>query len=201
MKGQNNLFVIIFVLIVIAMIGVFFIINYNGLVISEKVVEESQAQIATVLKRRLSLIPNLVQIVKGYAEHEKDTLIAVTQARTNAVNTLKSLGSDGGYTKKDILKLQVSQTQLDGAIKGIFALVENYPSLKASSNFMALQDQLEGTENRIAVARQRYNVAVRVFNSKVETFPGVFIAPMFGFSEKGFFETEAKSYEDIEIEF
>ena len=201
MKEQNNLFIIIFVLIVFAAIGVFFILNYNGLVIAEKGVEEAQAQIATVLKRRLDLIPNLVQTVKGYAKHEKDVLIAVTQARANAVNTLKGLGSEGGYTKDDILKLQASQTQLKGAIKGIFALAENYPSLKASSNFMALQDQLEGTENRIAVARQRYNVAVRVFNSKVQTFPGVFIAPMFGFSEKGYFETESKAYDAVKIEF
>lgn len=98
-------------------------------------------------------------------------------------------------------ELAASQAALTKSIRGIFALIENYPNLRASSNFMALQDQFEGTENRIAVARQRYNHAVRNYNTKIETFPGLFLAPMFGFGEKEFYEAKEDAYEPVKAEF
>ena len=146
MRGQTSLFFVVFLVIVLSILGVFLIINYNGLVKTEKAVEEAQAQIATVCQRRLDLLPNLIETVKAYAKHEKETFIAVTQARTKAKSALDAvsgeIGSSGG-----IKELAASQAALTKSIRGIFALVENYPNLRSSSNFMALQDQFEGTEN------------------------------------------------------
>lgn len=203
MKGQTNLFLIIFLVIVIALVSVVIILNYNGLVKAEKVVEGSKAQIATVCQRRLDLIPNLIETVKGYAKHEKETLTAVTLARARAMGVLEDVGKEEGKGAgtPSMAQLAASQAALKHAVKGIFALAENYPNLRASSNFMALQDQFEGTENRISVARQRYNVAVRNYNAKIETFPGVFLAPMFGFGEKEFYEAKEEAYEPVKAKF
>ncbi len=199
MKGQTSLFIVLTLVIVTALLSVVVVLQYNGLVKSEKIVDESLAQIATVCQRRLDLIPNLVQTVKGYAQHEQQTLIAVTEARNQAAGALKA-AKDGALPK--VSELAASQAGLTTAVKGIFALIENYPQLRASSNFMALQDQLEGTENRIAVNRQRYNSATRAYNTKIETFPGVIIAPVFGFNEKEYYEVkDEKAYDSVNVKF
>jgi LemA protein len=201
MKGQSNLFLIIFLIIALAAVSIVLILNYNGLIKTEKAVHEAKAQIETVCQRRLDLIPNVIEAVKGYAKHEQQTLLAITQARTQAMGVLDEIGQKEDLTKETIVKLESSQTELTKALKSVFALIENYPDLKASMNFLALQDQFEGTENRIAVARQRYNMAVRTYNSKIETFPGVFLAPIFGFGEKEFYEAKAEAMDPVRAEF
>ena len=201
MRTQTGIFAAVFVVIVVAVVSVIVIFSYNGLVTSEKTVEEAKAQIETVLQRRLDLIPNLIETVRAYAKHEKETLLKITQARARALGVLEGVAKKGDLSKDEILKLQASQGELTAAMRNLFALVENYPDLKASANFMALQDQFEGTENRIAAARQRYNLAVRYFNAKIQRFPGVFLAPMFGYDEKVFFEAKKEATEPIKAKF
>ncbi len=199
-QGQAAIALLVVVVLVIGAMGLVVTLTYNGLVMAEKTVEESKAQIATVCQRRLDLIPNLIETVKGYAQHERATLTAVIEARAAAQKAL-SAAKEGGFTKEGIAQLQQTQARLTGAFRGIFALMENYPNLRASSNFLALQDQFEGTENRIAVARQRYNSAVKTYNAKIEMFPGVFIAPMFGYTEKDSWEAEEKAYQAPKAKF
>ncbi len=201
MKGQVVLSLIIVLILVFAAVGIVLILNYNGIVKSEKAVEEAKAQIEAVLQRRLDLIPGLVEIVKGYAQHEKETLIAVTRARSGAEDILQEISAKKSLTKQDMSALAASQTELMNTLKSLFALVENYPDLKASTNFLALQDQLEGTENRISVNRQRYNYEVRMYNTKIATFPGNILVPLFGFEEKGSFEAKEEAQEPVKIKF
>ena len=201
MRTPTGIFAAVFVIIVLAVVSVIVIFSYNGIVTSEKAVDEGQTQIETVLQRRLDLIPNLIETVRAYAKHEKETLLRITQARARALGVLEGVAKKGNLSKDEILKLQASQGELTAATRSLFALMENYPDLKASANFMALQDQFEGTENRIAAARQRYNLAVRYFNAKVEKFPGVFLAPMFGYEEKVFFEAEKEAAKPIKAKF
>ena len=201
MKGNTALFMLVFVVVILGAVGLFVIAQYNGFVEDEKRVEEAKAQIASVCQRRLDLMPNLIATVKGYAKHEKETLAAVIQARQNAKTILDGLNKKGGFSKEELAALQASQQKVTSAFRGIFALVENYPDLKASSNFMALQDQFEGTENRIAVARQRYNSSVKNYNTKIEKFPGIVLAPMFGYGEKDFFEAKTEAFEPVKAKF
>lgn len=136
--------------------------TYNGLVKAEKQVEEAKAQIEVASQRKLDLIPNLVETVKAYARHEKETLTAVAAARSNVQNVLNGIVMDKSISKDQMTKLAASESELKGNLTSLFALAENYPSLKANTNFVTLQDQLEGTENRISVARHRYNYSVRI---------------------------------------
>ena len=199
MRGQATLFIVAFLVIVMALVGLGLILNYNGLVKSEKGVEEAQAQIATVCQRRLDLLPNLIETVKAYASHERETLEAVTLARAQAEAALQGLAKGKG--EQAMGEVAATQAGLSQAMRGIFALVENYPNLRAAQNFMALQDQFEGTENRIAVARQRYNSAVRQYNSRIETFPGVIVAPLFGFGPGDYYEAKEQAYEPVVAQF
>jgi len=201
MRGQVVLSLVVVIVVIMSVIGILLITTYNGIVKSEKAVEEAKAQIETVLQRRLDLIPNLVETVKGYAQHEREVLIAVTKARGDAQDILQKIEKKKSLSKEDMQGLATSQSTLTKTLKTLFALVENYPDLKASTNFLALQDQLEGTENRISVARQRYNYEVRIFNSKISTFPGVIIAPMFGFTEKASFEAKEEAGEPVKVKF
>jgi LemA protein len=145
---------------------------YNRLVSLEEKVEKARADIEVQLNRRLDLIPNLVETVKGYASHERETLQSVTEARQQVV---KAEGLPA--------KLAANQ-QLTGALTRLLAVVERYPDLKASQNFRMLQDQLEGTENRISVARTRYNEAVRAYNTAIRSFPTLIIAKLLGFDPR-----------------
>ena len=201
MKAQVGLFLIIGLIVILGVFGIGLILTYNSLVKSEKAVEEAKAQIETVIQRRLDLIPNLVETVKGYAQHEREVLLKVTQARAKAQTLLEKISSKKSLSKEDFIALSASQSELTKTLKSLFALVENYPDLKASTNFLSLQDQLEGTENRIAVARQRYNYAVRIYNTKIKTFPGNIIAPMFGFGEKDYFKAKEEATEPVRVKF
>lgn len=176
-------------LIIVAVL-VFFVINtYNGLVVMAEDVDNAWAQVENQLKRRSDLIPNLVNTVQGFAAHEQEAINSVTSARAQ-------LG--GAATVPD----QISAAQqLDSAISRLLVVVENYPDLKANQNFLALQDQLEGTENRIAVERQRYNEQVAGYNKKIKRFPTNVFAGMLGFSERNYYEPPAGDLELPEVKF
>jgi LemA protein len=171
--------IVIVVVVLIALVVVFFAI-YNSLVRLRNQMQNSWSQIDVQLKRRHDLIPNLVETAKGYMKHERATLEAVTQARNAAVDASgKGVGQ---------------QAQAEGALSGFltrfFAVAENYPDLKANQNFLALQEELTSTENKIAFSRQNYNDQVLFYNNKIQMFPSNIMAGMFGFSKRDFFEVE-----------
>jgi LemA protein len=153
--------------------------QYNGLVKLRNLVQEAWRQIDVELQRRHDMIPNLVETVKGYAKHERETFEAVTKARASAANPNLSPGEHA-----------VQENMLTQALGKLFAVVENYPQLKADALFQQLQTELTNTEDRIAAGRRFYNANVRTMNTKVETFPTNIIAGMFGFKRQEYFETE-----------
>jgi LemA protein len=166
------------ILAVVVVLAIYLIALYNGLVQKRNRVDNSWAQIEVQLKRRHDLIPNLIETVKGYAAHERGTFEAVTQARTAA------MGAQGPA------QTGAAEGFLSQALGRLFAVAEAYPDLKASTNFLDLQQQLQETENRIAVSRQVYNDTVLTFNNGIQVFPAVLIAGMFGFTRREFFEIE-----------
>lgn len=166
---------------VAALIIVFLIFVYNGLVRLRNQVDEAWNQISVQLKRRHDLIPNLVNAVKGYMDFEQETLTKVIEARSAAVTAQQ--GGPGNAA-------QAGQAEnfLTGALRQLFALVENYPELKANQNVMQLQEELTTTENQIGFSRQHYNSTVRELNTSIQTFPNVLVAGMFGFRERDYFQ-------------
>jgi LemA protein len=173
----------IILIVVVAVIVLFLILTYNGLVRLRNMVDEAWNQISVQLKRRHDLIPNLVNAVKGYMDFEQETLTRVIEARNQAV-TAQQAGPGGAA--------QAAQAEnfLTGALRQLFALVENYPDLKANQNVLELQEELTTTENQIGFSRQHYNSTVREFNTSVQTFPNVLIAGMFGFRDRDYFQIE-----------
>ena len=165
------------ILIVLGLVIISIVMLYNSLVVAKQRVKEGASDIETQLKRRYDLIPNLIETVKGYAKHEKETFERVVEARNSAMN-IQSLGE----------QKSVAENMLSDTLKSIFALSENYPKLQANENFLALQQELADTENKIQASRRFYNSTVLAFNTKIETFPGVFIAKIFGFTPEKFFE-------------
>ena len=168
-------------LVFLLIIGGLFVIAvgiYNGLVVLRNRVDNAWSQVDVQLKRRYDLIPNLVETVKGYAKHEREVFQNVTEARTRAINA---------STVKD---QSAAENQLTGALKTLFAVAESYPDLKANQNFLMLQEELAGTEGKIAYARQFYNDQVMKFNQKQQIFPSNIIAKMFTFKEKEYFVLE-----------
>jgi len=181
------------VLIIVAVIIVAVIALYNGLIRLKNRVDEAWADIDVQLKRRYDLIPNLVETVKGYASHEKETLDRVIQARNSAMQAHDSDNMDA--------KLQ-AENALSSTLKSIFALSEAYPDLKANQNFLELQRELTDTEDKIQASRRFYNGNVRDFNTKLQVFPTNMIGKMLGFSDRKFFEiTEAKEKEPVNVKF
>ena len=150
--------------------------NYNKFVQMDVAIKAAWAQVENQLQRRYDLIPNLVETVKGYAKQEKDVLVEVTNARSKV---------GGAGTVPDKI---AANNQLSGALSRLMVVVERYPDLKSNQNFMKLQDELAGTENRIAVERMRYNEAVKIFNEAIRSFPANILAGMYGFKEAAFFE-------------
>jgi len=174
--------VIAIILIAIVLILVFIVIGiYNGLVGARNQTKNAWAQIDVQLKRRHDLIPNLVETVKGYMEHERGTLEAVTNARTQAQSQANAGPAERAKAEGD----------LGSALSRLFAVAENYPNLKANENFLSLQEELASTENKISFSRQFYNDTVLKYNNKIQMFPSNIIAGMGGFKEAEFFETKA----------
>ena len=173
---------------VLAVIGMAFMGTYNDLIVRDEVVNQAWAQVENVYQRRLDLIPNLVETVKGYAAHEKSTLEAITEARSHAGGTISS---DVFNDPQKFKAFQESQGALSSALSRLLVVSENYPNLKADQNFIALQAQLEGTENRISVERGRFNEAAQSFNARFRSFPANVIGGRFGFKVKEYFKSEA----------
>jgi len=161
--------------------------GYNGLVSSQESVETAWAQVENVYQRRADLIPNLVETVKGYAQHEQETLEGVIEARANAT---KVTIDPTNMTPEDLQKYQAAQGDVTNALSRLIAVSENYPDLKANQNFLELQNQLEGTENRISVERNKFNEVAREYNTKRRTFPTNIIASVFNFGEKPYFQAQ-----------
>ena len=184
-----NLIILIIIIILVIFIVVTLIHMYNNLVGLRNRVKNSYAQIEVQLKRRNDLIPNLVETVKGYAGHEKGVFEEVTKARTNVMNA---------STPQEASE---ANNQLTGALKTLFAVAENYPDLKANSNFQQLQTELSDTEDKISYARQFYNDVVLKYNNACQQFPSSIIAKMFGFKEEDFFEAPAAEREVPEVKF
>lgn len=178
--------VIIVVLIMIAFSS--FSGTYNKMVQKEESVKASWAQVENVYQRRMDLIPNLVETVKGYAAHESDTFTAVTEARAK-VGGMINVSDEVLQDPAAFERFQQAQGELSGALQRLMVVSENYPELKANENFLALQDQLEGTENRIAVERKRFNEEAQVYNTYIKQFPRMFIANMSGFDEISYFKS------------
>jgi len=165
------------------------VVMYNSLVRLRNQVDNSWAQIDVQLKRRNDLIPNLVETVKGYMKHEKEVLENVTKARTSMMQA--------GSVKENA----EADNMLTGALKSLFAVSENYPDLKASTNFLQLQEEIAGTENKISYARQHYNDMVMVYNTKIQTVPNNMIAGPFNFKEKELFEATEEEKKNVKVKF
>lgn len=172
--------------------------NYNSLVEKQQKVDQSWAEVENQYQRRADLVPNLVSTVKGYAAHESSTLEKVTQARAAATSI--NITADN-LNEENLARFQQAQGELGQALKSLLAVQEAYPDLKANENFMALQAQLEGTENRITVARGRYTEAVQDYNTFIKKFPTVIYAGWFGFDAKPQFKAEQGAEKAPKVEF
>ena len=189
-KIQKTLVIVSAVLVLIILIPLLYLRGtYNGLVTMDEGVKAAWAQVENQLQRRYDLIPNYVETVKGYAAHEKEVLMGVTEARSRVAGAAKV--SD---------KIQANN-ELSSALSRLLVVVERYPDLKANANFIRLQDELAGTENRIAVERRRYNETVKDYNVKIRQFPTNLVAGMFGFEKAAFFEVPKDRQEAPKVKF
>ncbi|MDH3704448.1 MAG: LemA family protein [Acidimicrobiia bacterium] len=180
---------IIVIIVVLVLLVIIVVAQYNGLIQLRNRVDNAWAQIDVQLRRRYDLIPNLVETVKGYASHEKETLEAVINARNMAT------------AAQSPAEAAQSDNVLTGALRSLFAVSEAYPDLKANQNFLELQEELTATEGRIAFARQAYNDSVLKWNTKIQQFPGVVFAGIFNFDEREYFEAEEEATGPVDVEF
>ena len=189
-------------IIVIAVIALFFYFflkgNYNKMVAMDEGVKSQWAQVENVYQRRADLIPNLVNTVKGYAEHEQETLTGVIEARAKATSTTID---PSNLNTESIQAFQQAQSGLSSALSRLMVVVERYPDLKANQNFLELQAQLEGTENRITVERQKFNNSAQTFNTFIKQFPKNIYANIFDFEEKAYFKAQENAQEAPKVEF
>lgn len=186
---------------VIAVLGAVLTLLYNGLVNSREQVNAGWAQVENVYQRRLDLIPLLVDAVQTYTDHERETLAELTKARARAVDMRGAFGAKGPETIEQLKSIEASQGAVESALARLLAVVENYPDLKANQNFLTLQDQIEGAENRVAVERRAYNEFSRLHNTRTQTFPSNIVAAMMGFGAKPYFEAEAKALKGLQDPF
>ena len=178
---------LIMVALVVVVLALWAVPKYNGLVKSQQSVESQWGNVENVYQRRADLIPNLVETVKGYAKHEQETLEGVIEARANAT---KVTIDPTNMTPEDLQKYQAAQGDVTSALSKLIAVAEAYPDLKANQNFLELQSQLEGTENRITVERNKFNEVAKEYNTKRRTFPTNIIASIFNFGEKPYFKAQ-----------
>lgn len=195
---MRTLKITIVVLGVLAIIALWAMNSFNALVEGQEDVEAAWAQVENQYQRRADLVPNLVATVKGYAEHEQETLENVIAARAKATQVSVDPTQ---LSAEQIAAFQSAQGELSQALGRLIAVAESYPDLKASQNYRDLQVQLEGTENRIAVARQLYNDSAKTYNQRVRRFPSNIIARIFGFEKKAYFEAEQQAHQAPKVEF
>lgn len=195
MKKNKGLIITIVVIVLVALWG---ILSYNGLVGMDENVSNKWANVETQYQRRSDLIPNLVNTVKGYAKHESQTLEAVMAARSQAT---QAKIDPSNCTPQQLAAYQKAQGDVTTALGKLLAITENYPDLKANQNFLELQSQLEGTENRINVARKDFNDSAKEYNTSLRRFPRNIIASMFGFEKRNYFEAEAGAEKAPKVEF
>ena len=195
MKKNKGLIITI---VVIALVALWGISSYNGLVSMDENVSNQWANVETQYQRRSDLIPNLVNTVKGYAKHESETLESVMQARSQATQVKID---PSNCTPQQLAAYQKAQGDVTTALGKLLAITENYPDLKANQNFLELQSQLEGTENRINVARKDFNDSAKEYNTSLRRFPRNIIASMFGFEKRNYFEAEAGAEKAPKVEF
>ena len=189
---------IIIVLAIVVILIAWAVKAYNGLVVKDEACSKQWSKVESQYQRRMDLIPNLVNTVKGYASHEEATLLKVIEARNQASQV--KIDAEN-MTQEQLNNFQQSQENLSSAIRGLNIVVEKYPDLKANQNFLELQSQLEGTENRIAVERQRYSDVVNQYNTSVRRFPNSMFASMFGFDKKPYFEAQLGAENSPKVEF
>ena len=189
-KGQKGILIVVGAVVLVFLVPILYLKGtYNSLVRMDEGVKAAWAQVENQLQRRFDLIPNYVETVKGYAKHEKEVFLKVTEARSK-------VGGAG-----DISEKIAANNQLSSALARLLVVVERYPELKANTNFIRLQDELAGTENRIAVERRRFNETVRVLNTKIRSFPTNLIAGIFGFEKATFFEVPKGRQETPKVKF
>lgn len=189
-KSQKTLLIVVGIVVLLILIPYMYLKGtYNSLVTMDESVKGAWAQVENQLQRRYDLIPNLVETVKGYAAHEKEVFVKVTEARSKVAGAA-NIGE----------KIQANN-QLSSALSRLMVVVERYPELKANTNFIRLQDELAGTENRISVERRRFNETVKVFNIKIRSFPTNIIAGIFGFEKAAFFEVPKERQEAPKVKF
>lgn len=186
---KKSSIILIAVIAIIAIIAVMLIGSYNGMVTKREAVDTELANLDVMLQRRADLIPNLVNTVKGYTSHETEVIEKITTARQNLVNA------------NSIQDKATANTELTSALNALMVVVENYPDLKSSANFVQLSDELAGTENRIATARRDYNNAVKTYNLTIKKFPNSILAGMFGFENVNYFEANETSKEVPNVSF
>lgn len=195
MKKNKGLIITVVVIVLVALWG---ISSYNGLVSMDENVSNQWANVETQYQRRSDLIPNLVNTVKGYAKHESQTLESVMAARSQATQVKID---PSNCTPQQLAAYQKAQGDVTTALGKLLAITENYPDLKANQNFLELQSQLEGTENRINVARKDFNDTAKKYNTSLRRFPRNIIASMFGFEKRNYFEAEAGAEKAPKVEF
>lgn len=188
----------IIVIAVVAIIAIWGVSSYNGMVKMEETINTEWSNVENQYQRRSDLIPNLVNTVKGYASHEKETFQAVVDARTKA--TQMTISAED-LTPEKMQEFQKVQGEVGSALSRLLAITEAYPDLKANENFKELQAQLEGTENRISVERKKFNEAARSYNTAIRTFPRNLLAGMFGFDKRPYFEAEEGADKAPKVEF
>ena len=195
---MKKLSIPVIIIAVVAVIAIMCVSAYNSLVSSEESVDTAWSQVENVYQRRADLIPNLVNTVKGYAAHEKETLEGVVSARAKATQMTID---PTNLTPEAIEKFQAAQGELGSALGKLLAITENYPDLKANENFKELQAQLEGTENRIAVERKKFNETAQVYNTSIRKFPRSIVASIFGFERKPYFKAQEGAEQAPTVQF
>jgi len=201
--GKTTKIISILIGVIIAcIIGIyaFFTSTYNGMVREEEEVKSAWAQVENVYQRRLDLIPNLVETVKGYAKHESEVLESVVQARSKAGGVV-NISEDVLDNPETFERFQKAQSELSSSLQRLLAVTEAYPGLKANENFLSLQSQLEGSENRITVEKKRYNEACENYNSRIRMFPGSIVANMSGFKPKAYFQADSVAKDAPKVSF
>jgi LemA protein len=197
--GKIGCIVLIALAVILLIFGLSIKRMYNSFVQLDEDVKQKWSQVQNVYQRRYDLIPNLVETVKGYASHEKETLLAVAEARSKVGGVINLAAKD--LTPENLAKFQQAQTGLSGALQRLMVVIERYPDLKANQNFVRLQDELAGTENRIAVERKRFTESVQQYNRTIRSIPQLFFARIFGFFEKGYFEADTQAQEAPKVKF